>query len=342
LTKQIGTKATGFIGQGEYDIPETLYHADGLAPSPSLSSSVAKVMIDRTPRHGHAAHPRLNPNFEREEKTAFDLGSAFHKLVLEKGAEIVIVDAKDWRTDNAKAQRAAAYEDDKTPLLRDQYNRAVEMVRAVKAQVKYREELALAMNGGVAERVLIWEEETAHGPIWCRAMLDWIPHGGSVLVDWKSTGIGAGPDDWGRRTIWDMGCDIQDVFYRRGVRKVLGREFEAVLFAVAENSDPFAMMCHRVSPAALAMAERKVQWAINTWGMCIHAGKWPGYPTATAWQDPPPWIEGRWLERETAGQFDPEVLARDMANLEVLKATPKAPEAARVQPTEANPFGLKD
>ena len=337
---QIGTLKTGFIGAGEYDIPEDAYHADQLAPTPSLSASIAKVMTDTTPLHAFVKHRRLNPDFERKEEDKFDLGKAFHKLILGRGAELAVLDYKDWRTDAAKAAKAAARKAHKIPLLREQHERAQAMVRAVRPQLRYREELALAMNGGVPERVLMWEEETPSGPVWCRMMADWIPHGGTVLIDWKSTGVGAGPDDWGRRTIWDIGCDVQDVFYRRGIRAVLGKAFEAVLFAVAETDEPHAIMCHRISPAAQAMAERKVQWAINAFGMCLHHKRWPGYPTQTAWQDPPPWIEGRWLERETTGAMSEEALAQQMAIVEAVKDVKPQPEKFE-EVTAENPFGLK-
>ena len=48
---------------GVYSLPDDAYHADP-CPGPSLSSSVAKLMLDRSPLHAWHAHPRLNPNFE--------------------------------------------------------------------------------------------------------------------------------------------------------------------------------------------------------------------------------------------------------------------------------------
>ena len=52
---------------GIYGMSEDCYHADP-ADAPSLSASIAKILIAETPLHAWTAHPKLNPNFVREEK----------------------------------------------------------------------------------------------------------------------------------------------------------------------------------------------------------------------------------------------------------------------------------
>jgi hypothetical protein len=49
------------------------------------------------------------------------------------------------------------------------------------------------------------------------------------------------------------------------------------------------------------MADRKVEHAIRLFGMCQERNWWPGYRAETAWHDPPPWHEQRWIEREDNG-----------------------------------------
>ena len=44
------------------DISAEAYHADP-APEPSLSSSVAKILVNLSPAHARIAHPRLNPDY---------------------------------------------------------------------------------------------------------------------------------------------------------------------------------------------------------------------------------------------------------------------------------------
>ena len=39
-------------------VPEATYHADPCI-EPSASSGILRLLMDRTPMHAHAAHPRL-------------------------------------------------------------------------------------------------------------------------------------------------------------------------------------------------------------------------------------------------------------------------------------------
>jgi hypothetical protein len=287
---------------GEYDLDDDSYHADP-CPEPSLSSSIAKVLINRSPWHAWASHPRLNPDYEPDESARFDLGSAFHKLILGEGRDIAVLDFDSWRTDASKAARAQARAQHLIPMLREQYERALRMERTVRRQIRHHEELAYAMAGGAAERTLVWLEITAHGPVWCRIKLDWQPHGGVLFPDWKSTEVGAGPDEWGTTTMWNMDVDIQAAFYERGIKAVLDRD-ATVFFAVAEVKAPHALATHRVTPAAGALAAREVERAIQLWGYCVNKNKWPGYRPQMSWQDPPPWKERRKLEREERGDLE--------------------------------------
>jgi hypothetical protein len=116
--------------------------------------------------------------------------------------------------------------------------------------------------------------------------------------DLKTTAAAASPDQWGRKVMFDTGCDIQDAFYRRGLKKLGINEHAYLLFVVAEVDEPHAMATHRLDPCGAAMADRKVEHAIRLFGMCQERNWWPGYRAETAWHDPPPWHEQRWIERE--------------------------------------------
>src|SRR3954471_5458063 len=94
------------------DIPELAYHADCVSEG-SLSCSGAKKLLP-------PSCPALF-KWERENppppKRQFDFGHAAHKLVLGVGPELVGVDAPDWRTNAAKAQRDEARARGAVPLL---------------------------------------------------------------------------------------------------------------------------------------------------------------------------------------------------------------------------------
>ena len=279
---------------GVYDIDAATYHADP-CPEPSLSSSIGKLLVGRSPLHAWCAHPRLNPNHQPTESQKFDLGSTFHTLFLGKGAEVVAIEADDWRTKAAKEARDTARADGQIPMLAGQLERAQRMEAAVREQVPGHPELAVALTTGKPERTLVWQEENG---IWCRAMLDWMPGRGNAYPDVKTTEASASPGDWGR-ILFNMGYDFQDAFYRRGLQKLAISEEAYLLFMVTEIEEPrYLIATHRCGMSAAALANRKVELAIALFGHCLTTGHWPGYRRETAWHDPKPWAEEEWLDRE--------------------------------------------
>lgn len=274
------------ITEGIHDLDEATYHGDP-CPQPSLSASIAKLLLARSPRHAWGAHPRLNPDHRTTESQKFDLGSAFHTLFLQSGVEVIEIDAEDYKTKAAKEARDVARAAGKIPMLKEQLARTRQMVTAVQAQVPEHEALALALAAGEAERTIAWREDNG---IWCRARLDWMPETGDAYPDLKSTEASAGPDSWGR-ILFNMGGDIQDAFYRRGLRKLKISRDPYLLFVAAELDDPFLIATHRCAPAAAGIADRAVERAIALWGWCLERGEWPGYSRETAWHDAPPWHE---------------------------------------------------
>ncbi len=290
---------------GVYDMSENAYNADP-CPHPSLSASIAKLLIDRSPRHAWHRHPRLNPAYQSEDSSTFDLGRLAHKLVLGAGGDIAVIEADDWRTNAAKALRDAARAAGKTPVLARQLEQAQAMEKAIFRQLARHEEASFAFTNGKAEQTLIWREEIDGVEVWCRARLDWKPHEGNVFDDFKSTGVAASAGQWGQRTFWETGCDIQAAFYVRGI-KALGLAADPHFrFIVAENEEPFAVAVHTLAPASLAMAGRKVDYAMRIWARSTAKDWWPGYPPFTSYLDAPPWQERRWIDREEAGETDPE------------------------------------
>lgn len=275
---------------GVYSITDEQYHADCCAV-PSLSSSVAKVLIDQTPLHAWFAHPRLNPHFEAEENGTFDLGRAGHDLILRGESGVVVIDADDFRTKAAREARDAAYKAGKTPLIRAKWDRVKGMEEAVRRQLALHRQAADAFRGGKPEQTLIWRE----GAVWCRAKLDWLPASGNVFHDLKTT-TDANPARWERRA-FEIGADMQSGFYRRGIKAVLGIDDPVFRFVVVENDLPHALSVIELDPAALDLADRKAQAAIRLWGECVEADRWPAYPPVIHHIGPPAWELSRWEER---------------------------------------------
>src|SRR4051794_11565577 len=89
------------------DVPPSEYFADPCS-QPSLTQSIAKLLIDRSPLHAWYSHPKLNPDFKPDDSTKFDVGNIAHKLLLGRGKDIEVLEFSDWRTKNAQLARDIA------------------------------------------------------------------------------------------------------------------------------------------------------------------------------------------------------------------------------------------
>jgi hypothetical protein len=271
------------------------YHSDP-APTPSLSSSIARLLITASPRHAWCAHPKLNPGFQSEDdETKFDLGTAAHAYLLEGADHFTVIDAPDWRTKAAKEARDVARKAGRLPLLRERWADVVGMAEAARDQLAAYQESPRPFTGGAAEQTLLWQE----GGIWCRARLDWLHEGHRVIDDLKSTGGSAHPDVWIRNHLFSTGFDVQAAFYLRGLKAVTGQR-ATFRFVVIEDTPPYALSVVALGPEALELAERKVAHAIEVWRHCVETNTWPAYPARTCFAEVPAWESARWLEQEVA------------------------------------------
>lgn len=295
---------------GIYDIPAEAYHADP-CPAPSLSSSIAKLLVEKSPRHAKLAHPRLNPNYAPKNRTIFDIGSAAHAMVLGDERRFVIVDADDWKTKAAQAERAAAYAAGKIPLLPHQWEECRAMALAARAQLDASEEDADAFTNGKPEQTLIWQEDG----IWCRIRLDWLTPGSNVFRDYKTTGASAHPDQWGRKSLYDTGAIMQAGFYRRGIKAVLGIENAHFRFVVQETEAPYALSVIGLSPSVTALADLMAAEAVRIWTWCTQSNRWPGYPKRVAYPDLPVWQERAWEDRKVLAEQVKESDGRELLEI---------------------------
>lgn len=276
--------------EGLHVIGADEYHRDP-CPEPSLSSTIARVLLAQSPAHAWWNHPRLNPDYAPTDSERFDLGTVAHALLLEGVTTFAVIDAADWRTNAAKAQRTDALAAGKTPILAHQWETVQAMVKAARHQLEAHESPTPFTNG-VPERTLVWMA----GGWWCRARLDWLHNDHRWIDDYKSTTGSANPEVWSR-TLFASGYDVQAAFYLRAVKAVLGRE-AAFRFVVQETEPPYALSVIALAPDALDLAHRKVETAIAVWRKCLTANAWPAYPVRTCYAEAPPWDIARWTERE--------------------------------------------
>lgn len=275
--------------------PEAEYHADCCA-APSLSASLAKRFFSHTPAHVFAQHPKLNPEWKPQEfdstkQRKLDFGSAVHAMLLE-GADhrIAMIDATDYKGGAAKEQRAAAYENRKIPLLTEEFDRANEVVAAARRQLLETEVGSFIKAGGQSEVTLVWNE-VCKIPIdvTCRARLDWLSDDYKLILDLKTDSTTANPRAFQRRILQDN-MDVQQAFYKRGVKQLTGVE-PHFLFAVVEGKAPFALSLVGLDPGWTIEAEKRRIEAVETWADCMQRGEWSGYSRRPYWLELPPWAE---------------------------------------------------
>lgn len=262
------------------------YHADP-CPSPSLSASIAKIILAQSPAHAALAHPRLNPAFVPSDFRADkdrDIGTAFHSMMLGVGRDVHIVLADDWRTKDAKEQRDEALASGKTPLLEKHYVVAQQMVEAASHQLVERG-FGEAFNAGSAETAVM----CSIGPDWFRSLIDWYTP--TRLWDYKTTGQSAAPDDVARKMFadgWPIQAAMHEFILNRLDPGNAGRREH--LFVVQENYEPYALTVVKVGESAMTWGRNRLARAIGIWSECMALGEWPAYPHDVVTPAPPPWM----------------------------------------------------
>jgi hypothetical protein len=272
-----------------------LYYGDSLAPEPSLSASIARTMIARSPAHAAAEHPRLTDQVVRRDSTAMDIGSAIHSLLLQGDDAAVVIDAPDYRTKDAQEQRDRARELGHIPLLTRQWEQVRAATNEIRANLDRLGIDPVPFTEGDAEHVASWQEPNG---VHCRARIDWLRHDTSTIDDLKTTGLAGEPEEWARKNLFGNALyGVQAAFYTRGVQTVTGATPE-FRFVIAETYPPFGVSVVSLTPAAMELAQAQVDWAVQKWRECLDTGVWPAYPNRVCYADAPPWAEAQWLERE--------------------------------------------
>ena len=143
-------------------IPEAVYHADP-AVTPSASSGALRTLLQRSPDHAWASHPRLNPTFFHKPSTpAMDRGTILHALVLETPAPFRVLQVSDFKTAAARLLRQDAIDTGMIPIKADDLNELQDIAAAIRARLIAMPEVWAAMQdaitSGMNEATLIWEE----------------------------------------------------------------------------------------------------------------------------------------------------------------------------------------
>lgn len=289
-----------------FDMPAAEYFADP-CPAASLTQSLCKVLLDRSPAHAVLASPKLTDPIAAEDAepekyvAAQAIGNAAHLLLIGRGKQLALGDYDNWRKKESQAFRDDAMLHGRTPILSKHYDRAVEIVDAAREQL---EALgwADAFEVGHGETVIAWRE----GNIWLRSMIDWFP-APTLCYDLKTTAASFAPHVIGRKAEAD-GWHIQAAFQERGLDAIdpdsAGRR--KFRFVALENAPPYALVGVELDEHWMTMGRKMVDRAVAIWRRCMAMGEWPAYPAFPITPEFPGYRETAWLDRE---QSEPQFAA---------------------------------
>lgn len=281
-------------GPGVYDFNADTYHSDP-APQPSLSASIAKVLLTQSPLHGWLASPRLNPHWEPVNKKTFDIGSAAHRQVLGKGGDWITIPTEMLASNGAASTKEAkafienARDRGLTPIKAEEADQVKSMALKVITRLS---SMGITLDPAHSETSAFAQIEG----VWCRCLVDNAPNTGrGPLYDLKTT-TDANPDKI-TRAIMDYGYDVQAQHYRE-VWKAATGEDRPFRFIFVEKQSPHEICVVELSGEDLMMAEKRIHRAREIFRDCLETNDWPGYPLEVVQIKLPDFYQSRWMERE--------------------------------------------
>lgn len=297
-------------GAGLYDIPHRVYHADAHGTGLTFTSSCARILLTRSPRHAHQAHPHLGGGLHEEPSEAMERGEIIHHLVLGGGRDIVAVDADDWRTKAAREARDSAREAGKVPILRYRLTECEEAARLISMGVLWSPDARTEVSA-------YWESE---GGVACRARMDVLEldfglHRARIL-DLKSCENAQARS--APANMFREGMDIQAAAYIEAIETIhpelAGRVgFEWVF---AEVRPPYGTIRAIPDGEMLALGRSRWRRAVRAWGACLRTKQWPTYPHDPVRVSPPAWAiaEDTLIEQDERARAAREAAEREANN----------------------------
>jgi hypothetical protein len=311
------------------DFPIGDYFADP-CPVPSLTQSIAKLIVEQSPAHAKQAHPRLTPmqdDGEEKYNRAMVVGDVVHKLILGRGKDVEICRYENWKTKAARDFRDDVQEGGRIAILEKDAERAKEVAAVALIFLKGHEvgalpEIAtridvfarcqaLLLNGsespaivGDSELVLAWQEESGwrlqpRELTWFRSLVDLSSNDFTRIWDIKTTARALPPHEVGRK-MSDDGWDIQAAMIERGLNvlhpETAGRR--KFFFVSIEQFPPYGVLVNELAESVLTIGRSKLAYAVERWQESMATGVWPAYAPVIHCPEYPPYAEAKWFDRE--------------------------------------------
>jgi hypothetical protein len=273
------TYTPSIVEPGIYPMTNDEYHSHVDA----LSSTGARRLL---PPSCPAIFDWYRRNPEASKRT-YDLGHAAHDTLLGGGPEIVVVDAENWLTKAAKAQRDEARERGAVPILRDEKTEIDAMVAAVRAHPF----AGTLFEDGTPEASLFWIDQETE--VWRRSRLDWLPHnhkGTRMILPDLKTCKSAQRDEFAKSAA-NYGYHAQGAYYVDAVRALGLADDVAFVFVAIEKTPPYLVNVIQLDVTAMRIGAALNRQAIRLFADCQRAGHWPAYSEDVQLASLPYWYE---------------------------------------------------
>lgn len=249
---------------------------------PAFSYSVAKTLIQKSPRHAYLEHAKLGGQ-AKERTKSMDIGQAVHTALLGKGDKFIKSPYDDFRSKEAKEWRDSQ-PSDVIILKSNEFEKIDEIKSHFYAQM---------MDCGLwgvfesSQNELIAEYE--YDGIYTISMLDAFNENYGVIFDIKTT-TDASPDACQRKII-DFGYDLQSTLYKKAVEIIRPNLTGKVrfIFLFIEVEAPYCLTSIELDNMFQYIGEFKLNKAANIWRECIDTNIWPNYSQDIIIIEPPKW-----------------------------------------------------
>jgi hypothetical protein len=272
------------------DLPASKYYEYACDGVPCLSQGIAHTLVCESPAKAYLQHPQFG-KAPRKVTDDMEKGSAFHSLILGKGADVVVVEADNFKGGHAQEMRDIARSANKVPILAKDYKLIQEAAEVARRKI----EAEGHAFDGQSEVAVYWEETASDGTVvQCCGCFDHLRTQARAFDIKKCAS--ANPADLPRHMI-DFGYDIQEVAYRRALCAVFpdlaGRE--GFWFHFCELPPPHLYSPMQCAGTMLVLGETKWRLAIETWAQCLRTGVWPDFVNTTRRAEAPTWELNRWM-----------------------------------------------
>lgn len=281
------------------NVTEAAYHADPCV-RPSLSQSIAHILVTESPRHAWLAHPKLG-GVERARTRPMDEGAILHKLLLGAGAQFEMVIADDWRTKAAKEARDVIVAGGKIAILAHNFEKLKTAAERIFQNAK-NQGFPFGGHSEVAIEFTDYADQIKRErQVLCRCRIDHI-RPGDTIYDVKKV-ASANPKDIARKIV-EYGYDIQAIAYTRAYEQLvpaaLGRTDFVFLFC--ETEPPYEVVPARLDGYHHEIGKRRWERALTLWDKLLTEGSypWPGYSDGAIVVIPPQYVINQELGDEAA------------------------------------------